>query len=132
MLGDRSILDVSGGARQRGFLALALAQTPRILPLDEPTTHLDLGHQVRFLSIVRERVAQGATVLVAIHDLTLAGQAVDEVALIDRGRIQAIGDPERVLTAKNLRNTFGVSVHTGRDPVTGDPFIVPRMELPDR
>jgi iron complex transport system ATP-binding protein len=127
-LSDRSIRDVSGGERQRVFLALALAQQPRVLLLDEPTTHLDLGHQVRFLSIVRRRAEEGCTVLLAIHDLTMAGQTVDRVALIERGRIQATGEPSRVLTAANLREVFGVDIHVGRDPATGASYIVPRFE----
>jgi len=127
-LADRSIREISGGERQRVFLALALAQEPSVLLLDEPTTHLDLGHQVRFLSIVRRRAEEGCTVLLAIHDLTVAGQTVDRVALIERGRIQATGEPGRVLTAANLREVFGVEVHVGRDPATGASYVVPRFE----
>jgi iron complex transport system ATP-binding protein len=127
-LGDRSIREISGGERQRVFLALAFAQEPQVLLLDEPTTHLDLGHQVRFLSIVRARAEAGATVLLAIHDLTLASRAVDRVVLIDRGRIQATGEPGAVLTAANVRETFDVEVHVGRDPATGASYIVPRFE----
>jgi iron complex transport system ATP-binding protein len=127
-LAGRSIREISGGERQRVFLALALAQQPSVLLLDEPTTHLDLGHQVRFLAIVRRRAAEGCTVLLAIHDLTMAGQTVDRVGLIERGRIQATGEPGRVLTPANLRETFGVEVHVGRDPATGASYVVPRFE----
>jgi len=71
-LADRSIRAISGGERQRVYLGMALAQQPEILLLDEPTTHLDLRHQVQFMSIVRQQVREGMTAIVAIHDLTLA------------------------------------------------------------
>lgn len=134
-LADRSIREISGGERQRVFLAMALAQQPEVLLLDEPTTHLDLGHQARFLTIVRERAVAGCTSLLAIHDLTLAAQTADRIALLSEGRIVRTGTPREVLTQQNVRSVFGVDVHLGThaggrlyvlpvlDPEAGDSLV---------
>lgn len=126
-LADRSIHAVSGGERQRVFLAMALAQEPEALLLDEPTTHLDLRHQVRFMSIVQERAREGRTVLIAIHDLTLAAQATDRVALLSEGRIVAAGRPSNVLTPSHLRQVFGVDVVVGMHPESQIQYILPKL-----
>jgi len=124
-LAARSIRGISGGERQRVFLATALAQDPAVLLLDEPTTHLDLAHQVRFLSIVRRSSVAGMTVMMAIHDLTLAAQSTERTVLLSAGRIAAIDRTERVLTGANLRNVFGVEVATGFDSRTHAPYVLP-------
>jgi len=129
-LADRSIRAVSGGERQRVYLGMALAQEPDVLLLDEPTTHLDLRHQVQFMTIVRQRALGGMTVAIAIHDLTLAAQAADRIALMSDGRIVVTGSPSDVLTAPNVRRVFGVDAVVGEHPQLGTTYVLPA--LPDR
>jgi len=126
-LADRSIRAVSGGERQRVFLGMALAQEPNVLLLDEPTTHLDLRHQVGFMSIVREQARAGMTVLIAIHDLTLAAQATDRIALMSDGRIVVNGTPNEVLTQANVRRVFGVDAVVGEHPELGTTYVLPSL-----
>jgi len=126
-LADRSIRAVSGGERQRVHLGMALAQEPDVLLLDEPTTHLDLRHQVQFMTIVREQADEGMTVLIAIHDLTLAAQAADRIALMNEGRFVALGAPTEVLTPSNVRHVFGVTAVVGEHPVLGTTYVLPTL-----
>lgn len=126
-LADRSIRAVSGGERQRVYLGMALAQEPEVLLLDEPTTHLDLRHQVQFMSIVRQRAQAGMTVLIAIHDLTLAAQATDRIALIGEGRIVVMGTPGEVLTSSNIRRVFGVDAIVGEHPELETTYVLPAL-----
>ncbi len=126
-LAVRSIRAVSGGERQRVFLGMALAQEPDVLLLDEPTTHLDLRHQVGFMSIVREQARAGMTVLIAIHDLTLAAQATDRIALMSEGRIVVAGAAGDVLTASNVRRVFGVDAVVGEHPELGTTYVLPAL-----
>jgi len=133
-LADRSIREISGGERQRVFLALALAQEPNVLLLDEPTTHLDLGHQLRFLSIVLDRTETGCTVLLAIHDLGIAAQTASRVALLVDGKLQACAPPGQVLTPEHLERAFRTRLRVGRDAGSGSPYVVPEIarSRPDR
>ncbi len=126
-LGQRSIRAVSGGERQRVYLAMALAQRPDVLLLDEPTTHLDLRHQVQFMEIVRERARDGIAVLIAIHDLTLAAQASDRIALLREGQIVVAGAPDKVLTRSNVRRVFDVEALVGRHPERGTIYVLPTL-----
>jgi iron complex transport system ATP-binding protein len=126
-LADRSIRAVSGGERQRVYLGMALAQEPDVLLLDEPTTHLDLRHQVQFMTIVRERADEGMTVLIAIHDLTLAAQAADRIALMSEGRIVVMGTPSEVLTPSNVQRVFDVEAVVGEHPELGTTYVLPAL-----
>ena len=127
----RSIHAVSGGEQQRVFLAMALAQETAALLLDEPTTHLDLRHQVEFLSIVHESSKGGRTVLIAMHDLAMAAQVVDRIGLMIEGSIRIVARPDAVLTSPNLVDAFGVDVRVGRDPASGATYILPRIKISD-
>jgi iron complex transport system ATP-binding protein len=125
-LEDRPIQRLSGGERQRVFLARALAQRPAVLLLDEPTTHLDLAHQLGICSLMRElALGDGLTVAAVLHDLTLAGAYCDRVVLLAAGRIVAAGPPREVLTAAAIEAVFRVAVRVERHPTTGAPFVLP-------
>ncbi|MBI3972526.1 MAG: ABC transporter ATP-binding protein [Chloroflexi bacterium] len=113
----RSIVEMSGGERQRVFVARALAQQPRLLLLDEPTSNLDVGHQLQILDLVSDLVTRGVTAIAAIHDLNLAARYCHRLVLLHRGRIRASGPVAEVLTPEHLAATFGVHAVVGPDPV---------------
>jgi iron complex transport system ATP-binding protein len=121
-LADRPVTTLSGGERQRVLVARLLAQDAPIALLDEPTTALDVGHQQQVLDLVDElRHDHGLTVLATMHDLTLAAQYGDRVALLDGGRIAATGSPREVLTEESLSALYGARVRVLRD---GDSLVV--------
>jgi len=122
---QRRLSHLSGGERQRVFLASVLAQEPRVLLLDEPTTGLDLHHQVRFFTLVRRLAGQGLGVAVVTHDVNLASLFCDRLALLRAGRLVEEGSPERVLRADVLRETYGDEVLLVRHPTTGRPIVLP-------
>lgn len=115
-LRDRLVTNLSGGERQRVVIARALAQEPKVLLLDEPTTHLDIRHQLEVLGLIKElNKARGLTVLAVFHDLNLAARFCDRLLLMEDGRIMASGTPEEVLTAENVAKTFRVIASIGRN-----------------
>ena len=116
-LAERLIAELSGGERQRVFLARALAQQPRLLLLDEPTANLDLGHQIRVLSLVRDLARDaGLAALAAIHDLELATRFCDRLLLLHRGHIVADGPPADVLRPHRLADVYGVRAAVEPNP----------------
>jgi len=122
-LADRPVTAVSGGERQRVFLARALAQDTPVLLLDEPTSDLDVNHQVRTLDLVADLVDEGRTVVAAIHDLDLAARYCDELRLLHDGRIRAAGPPESVLTDDTVEAAFGARATVTTHPVTGSASV---------
>ena len=110
-LAHRRVEELSGGERQRVLVAMALAQEPDLLLLDEPTLHLDLAHQVALLNAIdRLRLRRGLAVVAVLHDLNLAAAFAPRVALLSAGVVLADGDPGSVLTTERVRETFGVAV----------------------
>ena len=121
---DRRVDELSGGERQRVAIAMALAQQTPVLLLDEPTANLDLAYQPAIMTLMRELASAGKTVVVAVHDLTLAGQFCDEVALMSEGVMHTVGSPEEVLTESNIRKAYGADVTVLTHPSTGRPIVV--------
>jgi iron complex transport system ATP-binding protein len=125
-LADRPVGDLSGGQRQRVWIAMALAQDPRILLLDEPTTFLDLSHQLEVLDLLRElNRTRGTTVVVVLHELNLAARYADELVVMCEGRIVAHGEPAHVLTPDVVSEAFGLEALVIPDPLTGTPLVIP-------
>ncbi len=125
-LAERQADELSGGERQRVLVAMALAQEPELLLLDEPTLHLDIAHQASLLATVaRLRARRGMTVVAVLHDLNLAVAHAPRVALLGDGRIVADGAPDEILRPDLVRAVFGVSVD---EALTSDGrrFLVPR------
>ena len=133
-LGDRIDnfpAQLSGGEQQRAWLAVLLAQDASILLLDEPTTYLDVRHQLRILSLLREiNETWGRTVIIVLHDMNQAYQYADEVLMMKEGAIVSTGAPQDVLTPDRLRRVFAIDAEVVRTK-DGRPFIVPRDVLPD-
>ena len=123
---DRRMDELSGGQRQRVWIAMALAQQPRILLLDEPTSALDIAHQVEVLDVLRSEVARGTTVVLVLHDLTLAARYADELVVMAEGHIVAQGEPGTTLTEDVVAQAFGIRARVLEDPDTGRPVILPR------
>ena len=121
---DRRVDELSGGERQRVAIALALAQQTPALLLDEPTANLDLAYQPAMMTLMRDLASTGKTVVVAVHDLTLAGQFCDEIALMSGGVMHAVGRPEDVLTEVNIQKAYGADVTVLEHPSTGKPIVV--------
>jgi iron complex transport system ATP-binding protein len=125
-LATRPVVELSGGQRQRAWIAMALAQETPIMLLDEPTTFLDIGHQLEVVHLLQElNRSQGRTIVIVVHDLNLAARYADHLVAIDDGRIAEEGPPHRVVTAELLRSVFGVEVDVILDPRTGAPICVP-------
>lgn len=123
---ERDVDTLSGGERQRAWLALALAQETAILALDEPTTFLDIGHQLEVLELVRElNQSHGLTVLMVLHDLNHAASFADHLVVLNHGQIVGAGEPWSIVQPDLLHDVFGVAASIIRDPHTDAPLIVP-------
>jgi iron complex transport system ATP-binding protein len=123
---ERTVDTLSGGQRQRVWISMALAQGTDLLLLDEPTTFLDLAHQVDVLDLVeRLHTERGRTVVMVLHDLNLAARYAGRLVAMRDGRIVASGPPGDVLTADLLREVFELDAHVVADPVSGTPLVVP-------
>lgn len=114
---DTPLPELSGGTRQKCYLAMALAQdTPTIL-LDEPTSFLDIAHQLRLMELCRELAAEGRALVLVLHDLPLALQYADRVAVLDGGRLLALGTPGEMMSTDILHTTFGVRIFQVETPI---------------
>ncbi len=125
LLRHRSLATLSGGERQRAWLALTLAQRPKVLLLDEPTTFLDLSHQLELMElIVGLNRRTGLTVIMVLHDLNLAARCSHRLAAVRNGGIHCSGRPAEVLTEAMLREVFGIAAHVFFAP-DGIPYCLP-------
>ncbi|MFF3289298.1 ABC transporter ATP-binding protein [Streptomyces sp. NPDC003023] len=125
-LADRPVDELSGGQRQRVWIAMALAQETDLLLLDEPTTFLDIAHQVEVLDLVRQlNHERGRTVVAVLHDLNQAARYADHLVAMKAGRIVAEGRPGDIVTAELVHEVFGMESVVVPDPVTGSPLVVP-------
>ncbi|MET1062242.1 MAG: ABC transporter ATP-binding protein [Aeromicrobium sp.] len=124
---DRHISELSGGQRQRVWVAMALAQDTDLLLLDEPTTYLDINHQVELLDLLTDlNRASAKTVVIVLHDLNLACRYADHIIAMKQGAIVAEGPPREVVTAEVVTDVFGLACEVVPDPVSGTPMVVPR------
>nr|WP_157250913.1 ABC transporter ATP-binding protein [Nonomuraea typhae] len=125
-LAERPLDELSGGQRQRAWISMALAQGTDLLLLDEPTTFLDLAHQVEVLELVRHlHVQAGRTIVMVLHDLNLAARYADRLVAMRDGRVIAAGTPHEVLTEELIRDVFDLDSKVIPDPVAGTPLVVP-------
>jgi iron complex transport system ATP-binding protein len=122
---DRPVSELSAGERQRVVVARALAQETPILLLDEPSSFLDLRHQVELFDLVRELAAEGRAIAAVVHDLNLAAEYCDRVLLLEGGRPAAAGPTAEVLTYANLKRVFGTEVYVDVHDLTGKLVVVP-------
>ncbi|GMA40865.1 ABC transporter ATP-binding protein [Mobilicoccus caccae] len=125
-LAERAVDELSGGQRQRVWIAMALAQRTDILLLDEPTTFLDIAHQVEVLDLLTAlNRARGTTIAMVLHDLNLAARYADRLIAMCRGEILAAGAPQEVLTPALVETVFGMRSQVVPDPVSGTPIVLP-------
>ncbi len=120
---ERRFNTLSGGEQQRVHMARALAQEPRLLLLDEPTSHLDISAQLQLLTLLHTKAREGVTVVMALHDLQLAARC-DHLVVLSNGKVVMEGAPSDVLTPTMLAAVYGVSARFVTDPVSGRPLIV--------
>lgn len=123
---DRPLDALSGGQRQRAWIAMTLAQDTEILLLDEPTTFLDLAHQVELLDLLYDlHLTQGRTIVMVLHDLNQACRYADYLVALKHGQIYAQGSPEQVITETTVKDVFGLECRIVADPVSATPMCVP-------
>jgi iron complex transport system ATP-binding protein len=125
-LADRRVDELSGGQRQRAWIAMAVAQGTPVLLLDEPTTYLDLAHQIDVLDLVVDlNRDEGRTVVMVLHDLPQACRYADHVIAMRAGAVVASGRPADVITEDLVETVFGVRCQVTPDPVSGTPMVYP-------
>lgn len=122
-LADRPLDSMSGGQRQRAWIAMAIAQQTPLLLLDEPTSALDLGHQFEVFELIRELARAGKTVVMVVHDLVSACRFADHLVAMHGGQIVAEGKPSEVVTVDLVRRLYGIECTLIPDPGTGTPIL---------
>ncbi len=125
MLLDRTLSTLSGGQLQRCWIAMTLAQDTPIILLDEPTTFLDIAHQIALLELLAVLRDQGRTIVAVLHDLNQAARYADNLVMLCQGKVHAQGAPAEVFTASNLKAVFDLDAHIISDPHSGDLLCVP-------
>ncbi|MBS9721249.1 ABC transporter ATP-binding protein [Tianweitania sp. BSSL-BM11] len=125
-LAERAVDELSGGQRQRVWIAMALAQQTDLLLLDEPTTFLDISHQVEVLDLLTDlNKTRGTTIVMVLHDLNLAARYADYLVAMTDGRIHAAGSPNEILTEDTVQTVFGLQSRIIPDPTSGRPLMLP-------
>ncbi|MFB8892479.1 ABC transporter ATP-binding protein [Microbacterium plantarum] len=124
-LASRPVEALSGGQRQRVWVAMVLAQQTDLLLLDEPTTFLDVAHQVELMELFAELNERGRTIVAVLHDLNHAARYASRIVAMRDGRILAEGPPAEVITSQRVEEVFGLANIVVDDPVTGGPLVVP-------
>ena len=125
-LADRAVDELSGGQRQRVWIAMALAQQTDLLLLDEPTTFLDVSHQIEVLDLLTDlNRARGTTIVMVLHDLNLAARYADELVAMKDGGCHRRGTPAEVVTVDCVREVFGLESQVIEDPTSGAPLVLP-------
>jgi iron complex transport system ATP-binding protein len=125
-LAARPLDSLSGGQKQRAWIAMVLAQDTDILLLDEPTTFLDLSHQVELLDLLAElQETQGKTIVMILHDLNLSCRYADYLVAIQQGKVYATGTPEQVMTEETVRDVFNLECRIVNDPLADTPMCIP-------
>lgn len=125
-LKDRIITEISGGERQRVMIAKALAQRPSIILLDEPTSHLDINHQMEILKLLKEmNKNKGTTIILVIHDINLGVRYSDRVIMLNKGKILEIGDSKKVITKDNIKLAYDIDVAIDKNRHTNSLYITP-------
>lgn len=123
---DKPVMDLSGGQRQRVWLALTLAQDTDFILLDEPTTYLDMNHQVELMKLLRMLNQQGKTIVAVLHDINQACRYCDHLIVMQAGRVITEGAPQVVMTPKLLAEVFELDAEIHQDPIAGTPMCIVR------
>ncbi|HEX7065897.1 MAG TPA: ABC transporter ATP-binding protein [Bacillales bacterium] len=125
-LADRPVEDLSGGQRQRAWVAMVLAQNTETILLDEPTTYLDLSHQVEILDLLFDlNQTEGRTIVMVLHDLNLACRYADHIVAIHNKSVYAEGAPEDIMTESMVKEVYGMDAKITADPMFGTPMCIP-------
>jgi iron complex transport system ATP-binding protein len=132
-LAERPITELSGGERQRVIIARALTQQPKILLLDEPTSHLDISNQMEIMDILKQLCIEKKLLIVGVfHDFNLAARYCDSIILLKSGKIEAAGKAIDTLTCENIKSVFGIEAIVNKHPVTGLPYVIPISKPKDQ
>jgi len=125
-LSDRALDSLSGGQRQRAWIAMTLAQQSETILLDEPTTYLDLEHQIELMNLITMLVAkQGKTIVAVLHDINQAARYAEHIVILKEGKITTAGTPDAVISSETIADVFKVKTVVIRDPVAGTPLCIP-------
>ena len=121
---DKPVDSLSGGQRQRAWIAMVVAQDTDVVMFDEPTTYLDMSHQVELMKLIQQMNAKGKTVVVVLHDLNQACRYCDHLVVLKHGEIVEQGSPDEVMTQTLLNDVFDLKANVFRDPVSNTPMCV--------
>ena len=125
-LAERPVTELSGGEKQRVIIARALTQEPKILLLDEPTTHLDICNQLEIMDLLKQLCKTKKMLMIAVfHDFNLAARYCDSIILLKEGKIVAVGESNKTLTSENVKKVFSVDTIVKKHPVTGSLHVIP-------